>query len=127
MYRSGFCRFSHARYSNAMEDLVDMEKHLTNVAIQARRPCFPVTACVAALSHASVVVDSRRCYSIEFRRQLSSGGEREVRADISITTRHVCTRSLGLKCTMYPEEKPPAEFEFYDIQVLAIGLLELLR
>lgn len=34
VYRAGFCRFSHARYSNATEDLEDMEKHLTNVAIQ---------------------------------------------------------------------------------------------
>lgn len=36
VYRAGFCRFSHARYSNATEDLEDMEKHLTNVAIQVR-------------------------------------------------------------------------------------------
>lgn len=34
IYRAGFCRFSHARYSNAAEDLDDMDRHLTNVAIQ---------------------------------------------------------------------------------------------
>lgn len=38
VYRAGFCRFSHARYSNATEDLEDMEKHLTNIAIQVNQP-----------------------------------------------------------------------------------------
>lgn len=37
VYRAGFCRFSHARYSNATEDLEDMEKHLTNIAIQVNQ------------------------------------------------------------------------------------------
>ncbi|CAM9990359.1 unnamed protein product, partial [Scytosiphon promiscuus] len=40
IYRAGFCRFSHARYSNATEDLEDMEKHLTNVAIQKRTESY---------------------------------------------------------------------------------------
>ncbi|CAN0345763.1 unnamed protein product, partial [Discosporangium mesarthrocarpum] len=40
LYRAGFCRFSCARYSNANEDLEDMEKHLTNVAIQKRTESY---------------------------------------------------------------------------------------
>ncbi|CAM9517954.1 unnamed protein product [Ectocarpus sp. 4 AP-2014] len=40
VYRAGFCRFSHARYSNATEDLEDMEKHLTNIAIQKRTESY---------------------------------------------------------------------------------------
>ncbi|CAM9169398.1 unnamed protein product [Chrysoparadoxa australica] len=45
IYRAGFCRFSHARYSNAVEDLDDMEpissqKHLTNVSIQKKTESY---------------------------------------------------------------------------------------
>lgn len=36
IYRGGFCRFSHIRYSNAAEDMEDMERHLTNVAVQRK-------------------------------------------------------------------------------------------
>eukprot|EP00617_Octactis_speculum_P025143 CAMPEP_0185747882 /NCGR_PEP_ID=MMETSP1174-20130828/6522_1 /TAXON_ID=35687 /ORGANISM="Dictyocha speculum, Strain CCMP1381" /LENGTH=463 /DNA_ID=CAMNT_0028423277 /DNA_START=89 /DNA_END=1476 /DNA_ORIENTATION=- len=36
LYRSGFCRFSSTRYSNAAADLENVFMHLTNVAIQKK-------------------------------------------------------------------------------------------
>lgn len=58
VYRAGFCRFSHARYSNATEDLEDMEKHLTNVAIQVRRGMRLLLWCIFHVLTAKFVLSN---------------------------------------------------------------------